>query len=142
MGYRLSPGAAALGYIISGLVFAPSLAFAHGGQTVDNDRGAGLLWVYVIALAGIVAFIVFRFYLRSTRPQEPRRLIRRLKELDAALTSNLATLRDAEDYPSECGLSAKERQSRLDAVAAIRRLIAEEKLKPVPAQNDAQSAAT
>lgn len=136
MGYRLLLGTAAVIYTI------PSLAFAHGGQTIDNDRGAGLLWVYAIALAGIVAFTVFRFYLRSTRPQEPRRLIRRLKELEAALTSNLSTLQNAEDYPSECSLSAKERKTLADAVDAIRRLIKEEKLKPVPAQDDAQSAAT
>lgn len=136
MGYRLLLGTAAVIYTI------PSLAFAHGGQTIDNDRGAGLLWVYAIALAGIVAFIVFRFYLRSTRPQEPRRLIRRLKELEAALTSNLSTLQNAEDYPSECSLSAKERKTLADAVDAIRRLIKEEKLKPVPAQDDAQFAAT
>lgn len=136
MGYRLLLGTAAVIYTI------PSLAFAHGGQTIDNDRGAGLLWVYAIALAGIVAFIVFQFYLRSTRPQEPRRLIRRLKELEAALTSNLSTLQNAEDYPSECSLSAKERKTLADAVDAIRRLIKEEKLKPVPAQDDAQFAAT
>ena len=136
MGYRLLLGTAAVIYTI------PSLAFAHGGQTIDNDRGAGLLWVYAIALAGIVAFTVFRFYLRSTRPQEPRRLIRRLKELEAALTSNLSTLQNAEDYPSECSLSAKERKTLADAVDAIRRLIKEEKLKPVPAQDDAQSATT
>lgn len=136
MRYQLSLGAAA---VISAI---PSLAFAHGGQTIDHDRGAGLLWFYAIALVAIVGFIGFRIYLRSTRSPGHQRLTRRLDELEAALTSNLATLQNAEDYPSECGLSAKERKTRLDAVAAIRRLIEEEELKLASAQEDARSVPT
>lgn len=136
MQYHLSLGAAALIYTI------PSLAFAHGGQTNDHDRGAGLLWLYAIALVVIVGFVGLRIYLRSTRPPGQQRLTGRLGDLEAALTSNLATLRNAEKYPSECGLSAKERQTRLDAVATIRRLMEEEKLKSASAQNDAQSVPT
>ena len=136
MRYQLLLGAAAVIYAI------PSLAIAHGGQTTDHDRGAGLLWFYAIVLAAILGFVVLRIYRRSSRPPGHRRLVRRLAELEAALTSNLSTLQNAEDYPSECGLSAKERKTLVDAVAAIRRLIKEEKLKPVPAQDGAQSAAT
>ena len=136
MRYWLSLGTAAVIYTI------PNLAFAHGGQTIDHDRGAGLLWFYAIVLAAIVGIIVLRVYLRSTRPRGDRRLARRLAELEAALASNLATLRNAETYPSECGLSDKERQSRLDAIATIRRLIDEEKLKSASAQDETQSVAT
>lgn len=119
----------------------PSLAFAHGGQTIDHDRGAGLLWLYAIVFAVIVGVIVRRIYLRTNRPPGHQHLTH-LAELGAALTSNLATLRNAEDYPSECGLTAKERQSRLNAIATIRRLIEEEELKLASAQEDARSVPT
>lgn len=136
MRYHLSLGAAAVIYII------PSLAFAHGGQTNDHDRGAGLLWFYAIALVLIVGFVGLRIYLRSTRPAGQQRLSRRLGDLEAALASNLATLRNAEDYPAQYGLTAKEQQTRIDAVATIRRLIEEEKLKSASTQDNAQSVPT
>lgn len=142
MRHHLLLGTAAILSAIPGLALAPSLAFAHGGQTIDHDRGAGLLWFYAIALVAIVGFIVFRMYLRATRPPGHPRPSHRLAELETALTSNLATLQNAEDYPSECGLSAKERKTRLDAVATIRRLIEEEELKSASAQDDAQSVVT
>ena len=132
----LSLGTAAVIYTI------PSMAFAHGGQTIDHDRGAGLLWFYAIALVVIVGFVGLRIYLRSTRPAGEQRLSRHLAELEDILASNLAKLRDAEKYPAESGLNAKDRQSTLDAVATIRRLIEEEELKLASAQDDAQTVPT
>lgn len=120
----------------------PSLAFAHGGQTIDHDRGAGLLWFYAIALVVIVGFVGLRIYRRSSQPAGQQRLSRHLAELEDILASNLATLHNAEKYPAESGLSAKERQTRLDAVATIRRLIEEEELKLASAQDNVQSVAT
>ncbi len=136
MRISLSLGAVAIISTIS------SLAFAHGGQTIDHDRGAGLLWFYAIALVVIVGFVGLRIYLRSTRPAGQQRLSRHIAELEDILASNLAKLRDAEKYPAESGLSAKDRQTTLDAVATIQRLIEEEELKLASAQNDAQSVAT
>lgn len=136
MRHPLSLGAAAIIYTL------PSVAHGHGGLTLNDDHGGGLFWIYAIVLGGILGVIVFRIYLRSTRPPVDRRLIRRLAELESALTSNLAKLRNAEKYPAECGLSTKERQSLLDTMATIRRLIEEEKLKSASAQDDARSAAT
>lgn len=135
MRYRLSLAAAA---VIYGL---PNLAFAHGGQTTGHDQGGGLLWVYAAVLVGILGLVAFRIYRRSSRPPDSGSA-QRLAELEAALASNLATLRDAEDYPSECGLNAKERQAVLDDGAAIRRLIEEEKLTQEPDQDGAQTVTT
>lgn len=128
--------------VTAGVIYTiPSPAYAHGGLSLGDDHGTTLLWLYAIVLAAIVGVIVRRIYLRSTRPPGHQHLTR-LAELEVALTSNLAKLRNAEEYPAECGLSAEERQTRLDAVAAIRRVIEEEKLKLASAQEDAQSVAT
>ena len=120
----------------------PSAAYAHGGLTLDDDHGNPLVWLYLFVLVVIVGIIVLRIYVRSTRPERKHHISGRLADLEAELRSHMATLRNAEDYPDQCDLTAKERRTLHDSVDAIRRLIEEEKQEIASALEDPRSATT
>lgn len=132
MRYRVSLIAAAA------ISSVPSLAHAHGGLSFGDDHGTLLLWFYGLVLAAIVGVIVRRIYRRSSEEARNPNASARLAELEIALTSNLATLRNAEEYPAECGLTDQERQTRTDTIAKIRRLIDEETRRLTAVREDAQ----
>ena len=57
---------------------------------------------------------------------------RRLADLERALKSCLMQLRNADDYPKECGLTEEARRDNLGSATKIRRLIEDAKLERVP----------
>ncbi len=48
-------------------------------------------------------------------------------ELERVLAACMAKLRNAEDYPNECGLTREQRDEQLGLIATIERQIAETK---------------
>lgn len=120
----------------------PSVAYAHGGLSLGDDHGNPLVWLYLFVLVAIAGIIVFRIYLRSTRPEGNHRISGRLADLEVALSSHLTKLRNADEYPADCDLSAKEKRTLLEDVASIRRLIEEEEQRLASALEDPQSAMT
>ncbi len=120
----------------------PSVVHAHGGLSLDDDHGNPLVWLYLFVLVVVVGIVVRRIYVRSTRPERKHHTSGRLVDLETALNSHLATLRNADEYPADCGLSAKEKRTLLEAAASIRGLIEEEKQRLASALEDPQSATT
>ncbi len=120
----------------------PTVTYAHGVVGDGHDSGSRLLWLYGIVLGVVAGLILFRIYLRSSGRLANKERTRRLAELERTLTSHQTAVRNADDYPNQYGLSRADRQSRMDAIATLRRLIDEEKLKLSSATNDAQSIET
>ena len=122
----------------------PAVAFGHGAvtDTHDTGSGSGLLWLYGIVLGAVAGLILYRIYLRASGRQDGAENRGHVADLERTLASHQTALRNAEDYPNEYGLSRDERQSRVDAIATLRRLIDEEKLKRSSATADAQSIET
>ena len=112
--------------LVAGMVPVAS-ALAHFGLSGDDDIGHGLFWIYGILLTGIAAFIIYRKWIGSSVSPQQRTLTRRLSELERAHTACMARLKNAEDYPNECGLTPAQRQERLDSVALIQQQICETK---------------
>ena len=120
----------------------PTVTYAHGVVGDGHDSGLRLFWLYAIVLGAVAGLIFFRIYLRSTGRLADKERTRRLAELERTLTSHQTAVRNADDYPDQCGLSRTDRQSRLDAIATLRRLIDEEKLQLSSARIDPQSIET
>jgi len=99
---------------------------AHFGLADGDDVGTGLFWVWGAFIVGVAGFILYRRSLAKL-PPEGRELKRRLNELERALTSCHSQLRNADDYPTECGLSDQQRRARLDSVLSIQGMIAKTK---------------
>ena len=94
-------------------------AFAHFGLAGEDDVGHEFFWVYGIVLSSVIGFIIYRKYWARKDPPEVRALKRQLSELERALKLFQTQLKNAEDYPKECGLTDQQRQERLDSVESI-----------------------
>ena len=105
------------------------VAFAHGGIGDEGDLGGGIFWLYGVMFAGLAGFILYKLIVGRNETPERKELRRRLAELEYELKSCLKELKNAEEYPLECGLSDEQRQQLLESVAAIHRLIEETKRK-------------
>ena len=111
-------------------------AFAHGSLT-GTDAGDTLLWFYGGLAFAVVAFFVLRRWIVGGRSPERRELKRQLDDLERALAYRQAQLRNADDYPRECGLTVRQRRALLDSTASIRRRIEETRAAlavPAPAE--------
>ena len=105
------------------------VAFAHGGIGDEGDLGGGIFWLYGVMFAGLAGFILYKLIVGRNETPERKELRRRLAEFEHDLKSCLKELKNAEEYPLECGLSDEQRQKLLESVAAIHRLIEETKRK-------------
>ena len=105
------------------------VAFAHGGIGDEGDLGGGIFWLYGVMFAGLAGFILYKLIVGRNETPERKELRRRLAEFEHELKSCLKELKNAEEYPLECGLSDEQRQQLLESVAAIHRLIEETKRK-------------
>ncbi|MBT3553212.1 MAG: hypothetical protein HOO19_19740 [Rhodospirillaceae bacterium] len=99
-------------------------AQAHFGLADGDDVGSGLFWVYGFVFASLAAFLIYRKRARKRQSPEQRTLNFRLVDLERALTACLAELKNADDYPGECGLTFAERQERQVSASSIREKIA------------------
>jgi len=105
----------------------PARVLAHGGLAGDTDPGHGIWWVYGILLSGLIAYPIYRLWRHGNETPARKALKRRLAELEHEAASCLTRLRNADDYPRECGLTDNERQECVDSLAAFRNLIEEAK---------------
>ena len=112
------------------VVYANSgVAFAHGGIGDEGELSGGIFWLYGVMFAGLAGFILYKLIVGRNETPERKELRRRLAEFEHGLKSCLKELKNAEEYPLECGLSDEQRQQLLESVAAIHRLIEETKRK-------------
>ena len=102
--------------LLTGAIYADT-AHAHFGLAGDDEVGHGLIIGYGLLLFGLVSFVVYRKWLRTSESPEQRTLKRNLRELQRARTSCLTQLQNAVDYPKECGLTESERLEREKSVA-------------------------
>ena len=105
------------------------VAFAHGGIGDEGDLGGGIFWLYGVMFAGLAGFILYKLIVGRNETPERKELRRRLAEFEHELKSCLKELKNAKEYPLECGLSDEQRQQLLESFAAIHRLIEETKRK-------------
>ena len=96
-----------------------ALAFAHGVFGGEEDAGNGLFWLYGLVLAFIAGIVIYRKWWGARESPERRALKGRLSDFERALSSCMAQLQNAEDYPKECGLTDEQRLERLKSVASI-----------------------
>ncbi len=113
---------------LAGSLAPLTLAFAHGVTGGEEDGGNGLFWLYGLVLASIAGFVIYRKWWGARESPERRALKRRLSDFERALTSCMAQLHNAEDYPKECGLTDEQRQERLESVESIQGKIDEIKM--------------
>lgn len=104
---------------IAGSVTSFAPAFAHFGLSGDEEIGPLLIWGWGILIVGIVLLLIYRRWAKNSRTPEYRALKRQLGDLKHAHKSCLALLRNADDYPLECGLSAAEYHERKNFAAQI-----------------------
>ena len=115
---------------IAGVATIPTAATAHGLLGTGHDIGHYLLWVYGIAFVALIGFMVVKLVRKGDSAHvEKKAMKRRITDLERALASCTKQLKNAEDYPVECGLSDEQRQEKLDSAVSLRQLIDAEKLK-------------
>ena len=95
-------------------------AFAHFGLADGEDVSHGLFVGYVLALLGLIAFVIYRRRKSTQESPELKSLKRQLRDLERSLTACLAQLKNADEYPNECGLTEEQRKERLKSAASIR----------------------
>ena len=115
---------------LGGILF-PALVHAHGVLASDDDTGYGIWWLYAI-LGGLGGLALFRKWRGGKERPARRAHKRRLADLERALESCLMQLRNAADYPKECGLTDEARRDNLDSVEKIRHLIEDAKSDQLP----------
>ena len=109
----------------------PALVHGHGVVASDDDAGYGIWWLYGILFVGLGGFLFYWKWRRLKESPGVRAHKRRLADLERALNSCLMELRNADDYPKECGLTEEARRDNLDSATKIRRLIEDAKLERV-----------
>ena len=109
----------------------PALVHAHGILASDDDTGYGIWWLYAI-LGGLGGLAIFRKWRGGKERPVRRAHKRRLADLERSLKSCLMQLRNADDYPNECGLTDEQRRDNLDSAAKFRRLIEDAKSEQLP----------
>jgi hypothetical protein len=109
-------------------IFAPlSEALAHVGLADGEDIGHGMFWAYGLVFTALISFVFYRQWASRQGTSEQRSLNRHLKVLERALNSCLKQLKNAEEYPNECGLTDVQRRESLESVTLIQTQIAETK---------------
>ena len=101
----------------------PAMLHAHGGLSGEDDPGVGIWWLYGILFGGLGGLLFYRKWRAVKEPPERMAHKRRLKDLERTLKSHLMQLRNADDYPKECGLTDEQRRDSLDSIVKFRHLI-------------------
>ena len=97
-----------------------SRALAHFGLADGEDIGHGIFWAYGLVFAALIGFIIYRRWDRRRGTPEQRSLRLQLKELNRALDVCLKKIKNADEYPNECGLSDEKRRRELESAKSIR----------------------
>ena len=105
----------------------PVLVHAHSVLAGDDHPGFGMWWLYGILFGGVGGYLLYRNWRGGRDHPERKALKRRLADLERALKSCVMQLRNADDYPKECGLTDEQRRDRLGSITKIRRLIEDAK---------------
>ena len=100
--------------------FPLSNAFANNGLTGGVEVGHGIFWAYGLVFAALIGFIIYRRWDRRRGTPEQRSLRLQLKELNRALDVCLKKIKNADEYPNECGLSDEKRRKELESAKSIR----------------------
>ena len=99
--------------------FPLSNAFANNGLTGGVEVGPGIFWAYGLVFAALIGFIIYRRWDRRRGTPEQRSLRLHLKELNRALDACLKQIKNADEYPNECGLSGEQRRKNLESAKSI-----------------------
>ena len=99
--------------------FPLSNAFANNGLTGGVEVGHGIFWAYGLVFAALIGFIIYRRWDRRRGTPEQRSLRLQLKELNRALDVCLKKIKNADEYPNECGLSDEKRRKELESAKSI-----------------------
>ena len=99
--------------------FPLSNAFANNGLTGGVEVGHGIFWAYSLVFAALIGFIIYRRWDRRRGTPEQRSLRIQLKELNRALDVCLKKIKNADEYPNECGLSDEKRRKELESAKSI-----------------------
>lgn len=114
---------------LTGSLFSSTSAQAHFAVSDSTEINHTIFWIYGILLFGVAGLIIYRKFVIGGRPAGERALKRELNELERALKSCQSDLKNAEDYPNQCGLTYTERQDRVNSATSIEGLIAKTKTK-------------
>ncbi|MEE8352410.1 MAG: hypothetical protein V3R37_09515 [Rhodospirillales bacterium] len=93
-------------------------AGAHG-VVGGEDSGNEFFWLYGLVLASLGGFLVYRKWRASQETPEHLAQKRRLRDYERDYAMCMSQLKNADDYPEECGLTQAERQDRVQSAAAI-----------------------
>ena len=99
--------------------FPLSNAFANNGLTGGVEVGHGIFWAYGLVFAALIGFIIYRRWDKRRGTPEQRSLRLQLKELNRALDVCLKKIKNADEYPNECGLSDEKRRKELESAKSI-----------------------
>ena len=99
--------------------FPLSNAFANNGLTGGVEVGHGIFWAYGLVFAALIGFIIYRRWDTRRGTPEQRSLRLQLKELNRALDVCLKKIKNADEYPNECGLSDEKRRKELESAKSI-----------------------
>jgi hypothetical protein len=112
------------------VVLHPHAANAHGALVGGYDVAHALMWLYGAGFAGLGGFVVLKAVRGKDAARDEKKALKiHLADLEGALSACTKQLRNAEDYPLDCGLSDEQIQQQRDSAATLRRMIEEEKLK-------------
>ena len=99
--------------------FPLSNAFANNGLTGGVEVGHGIFWAYGLVFVALIGFIIYRRWDRRRGTSEQRSLRLQLKELNRALDACLKQIKNADEYPNECGLSNEQRRKNIESAKSI-----------------------
>jgi len=116
-----------LGIVVLNSLAPFSKAWAHFGLADGEEIGHGIFWAYGLVFTGLICFVFYRRWAGSQGTPEQRSLNCHLKELERALNSCLKQLKNAEEYPKECGLTDEQRHESMNSVTVIQTQIDETK---------------
>ena len=97
-----------------------SNAFANNGLAGSVEVGHGIFWAYGLVFLALIGFIIYRRWDRRRGTPEQRSLRLQLEELNRALDACLKQIKNADEYPNECGLSNEQRHRNVKSVESIK----------------------
>ena len=120
-------GSLFLGTFLLGSLAPLSEAWAHFGLADGEDIGHGIFWAYGLVFGSLICFVGYRRWAGNQGTPEQRTLNKHLKELERALNACLKQLKNAEEYPKECGLTDEQRRESMNSASSIQTQIDETK---------------
>jgi len=91
---------------------------AHG-VVGGEDSGNEFFWLYGLVLVLLAGLLIYRKRQASLDSPERRAKKSRLRDYERDYAVCMSQLKNADDYPEECGLTQAERQDRVQSAAAI-----------------------